>query len=327
MVEECKFVLCQCGFCDEMIPAITTEGRPARFKLGHNGKKCGTVEEKRKAQIENSKRYARNHRDRINKCRQLCRLKKIDEYREKDRERYRTHRIGIRIINQQIQIKNREKYRKNRQALRQEIRLNLLHILSDGVKPSCSVCGFYDIKALQFDHISGGGRKELKTFSNHVSMMSYYIKHPEEAKQKLQILCANCNMLKHRINVGLSQVYQAQYTRNLRISLLKILANDDDMHIHCNACRCDDIRLLVIDHKNGGGIQELENLGNTHNVRRFYISNPEIARQRLQILCFNCNEIKRRVDNEFGQKFLNPLNLKPLLLTTTPTIVQPKTQT
>jgi hypothetical protein len=34
-----KLVNCQCGECDEMIPAINKMGRPARYKHGHNPSK------------------------------------------------------------------------------------------------------------------------------------------------------------------------------------------------------------------------------------------------------------------------------------------------
>lgn len=62
----------------------------------------------------------------------------------------------------------------------------------------CVKCGFSDVRALQFDHISGGGTKEmLSKFSNSPRRMyRYYVDHPEEAKQKLQVLCANCNWIK-----------------------------------------------------------------------------------------------------------------------------------
>lgn len=59
----------------------------------------------------------------------------------------------------------------------------------------CLSCDFSDIRALQLDHIHGGGSKELDKNGN-ISMYYYYLKHPEEAKEKLQVLCANCNWIK-----------------------------------------------------------------------------------------------------------------------------------
>ena len=61
----------------------------------------------------------------------------------------------------------------------------------------CVRCGFNDVRALQIDHINGGGYKELKEkFVGAQTMYNYYKNHPEEANEKLQILCANCNWIK-----------------------------------------------------------------------------------------------------------------------------------
>lgn len=63
--------------------------------------------------------------------------------------------------------------------------------------PKCLVPnGCDDIRCLQLDHINGGGTKEYKKFKVVNSLYYYYFKHPEEAKEKLQILCANCNWIK-----------------------------------------------------------------------------------------------------------------------------------
>ena len=55
----------------------------------------------------------------------------------------------------------------------------------------CARCGFNDKRALQFDHLLGGGR------AHHLAsagMTAYrdMIREPE----KYQVLCANCNWIK-----------------------------------------------------------------------------------------------------------------------------------
>jgi hypothetical protein len=59
----------------------------------------------------------------------------------------------------------------------------------------CIKCGFIDIRALQIDHIHGGGLKELRKNGNYAI---YYkiVKDPEKAKEDYQVLCANCNWIK-----------------------------------------------------------------------------------------------------------------------------------
>jgi len=60
----------------------------------------------------------------------------------------------------------------------------------------CIRCGIDDGRVLQFDHINGGGNEERIRFRSSNAMVRYYIRHPEEAIDKLQVLCANCNWIK-----------------------------------------------------------------------------------------------------------------------------------
>lgn len=60
----------------------------------------------------------------------------------------------------------------------------------------CIKCECVDRHILQFDHINGNGNVELARFNGRASMWRYYLKHPEEAKAKLQTLCVDCNWAK-----------------------------------------------------------------------------------------------------------------------------------
>src|SRR5580692_501468 len=67
----------------------------------------------------------------------------------------------------------------------------------------CVRCGFSDARALQLDHIHGGGWRGTKVSSNGVVVNKGYshtylkaILDDPEIKQKYQILCANCNWIK-----------------------------------------------------------------------------------------------------------------------------------
>jgi len=61
----------------------------------------------------------------------------------------------------------------------------------------CNHCGFTDPRALQMDHIHGGGEAERKA-----GKLSLYWRwklvttQPAEARQRFQLLCANCNSIK-----------------------------------------------------------------------------------------------------------------------------------
>ena len=83
-----------------------------------------------------------------------------------------------------------EEHRKakiSRDALRNEVFDKLGH--------KCSRCGFDDKRALQVDHINGGGEKDRQRFSQ-TTFLQYVLANPE----LFQILCANCNWIKRHEN-------------------------------------------------------------------------------------------------------------------------------
>ena len=59
----------------------------------------------------------------------------------------------------------------------------------------CKRCGFDDMRALQIDHIKGGGYKEIKNIHSRerIRLVKESIKNNEN---KYQLLCANCNWIK-----------------------------------------------------------------------------------------------------------------------------------
>lgn len=64
----------------------------------------------------------------------------------------------------------------------------------------CVKCGFSDKRALQFDHIDGDGWKETKIMISSTARLRHYIKNPDYTKNKIQVLCANCNWIKRNEN-------------------------------------------------------------------------------------------------------------------------------
>lgn len=85
-------------------------------------------------------------------------------------------------------IKNRKLGLQYRQRLRSQI-LDLL-----GHK--CAVCGFSDPRALQIDHIKGGGYRERQ----RVGVDNQYRRILEVKGEGYQLLCANCNQIKKYVN-------------------------------------------------------------------------------------------------------------------------------
>lgn len=78
---------------------------------------------------------------------------------------------------------------------RNKVRETLLQTIGVGNEEgniACVRCGFDDARALQIDHINGGGYRHLITSGSHPKYYKSMLVEPE----KYQILCANCNWIK-----------------------------------------------------------------------------------------------------------------------------------
>lgn len=61
---------------------------------------------------------------------------------------------------------------------------------------------------------------------------------------------------------------------------------------------CTDLRCLQIDHKDGGGSKERKKEG-SYSMYKKMLADAEVLK-RYQLLCANCNWIKRNVNSEFS---------------------------
>lgn len=73
-------------------------------------------------------------------------------------------------------------------ARAQRLRQDILKTLGG----QCVHCGFSDWRALQVDHVNGGGRKDRIRFLNK----SQFLKAVRAEPGAYQCLCANCNWIK-----------------------------------------------------------------------------------------------------------------------------------
>ena len=97
-----------------------------------------------------------------------------------------------------------------------------------------------------------------------------------------------------RKRIGRPAVREQERSDNDRL-LEKVL---DQYGRKCGRCGFDsDIRILQLDHINGGGNQERRKIG-TRGIRRKALENPE----QYQLLCPNCNWIKRYDLNEHNPR-------------------------
>jgi 5-methylcytosine-specific restriction endonuclease McrA len=87
-----------------------------------------------------------------------------------------------------------------------------------------------------------------------------------------------------------------KYNNSFRLRVLKIIAKND---IKCANCGITDVRILDINHINGGGAKETK-----HNNRQFYYDIIKGRRQTddLNLLCKNCNFLHYLKLNELRNK-------------------------
>ena len=61
----------------------------------------------------------------------------------------------------------------------------------------CARCGFSDKRALQFDHLNGGGSHHRRSLPSGSAYYRTLVEmSPAEFRQTFQVLCANCNVIK-----------------------------------------------------------------------------------------------------------------------------------
>ena len=96
---------------------------------------------------------------------------------------------------------NPEKYEEQKEKLR-NLRLEVIKLLGGQCvnlfgqhdKP------YTDIRALQIDHVNGGGKQELKKYGKHRRQYyEYLIEKIKSGSKDYQLLCANCNWIKKAV--------------------------------------------------------------------------------------------------------------------------------
>jgi hypothetical protein len=60
----------------------------------------------------------------------------------------------------------------------------------------CRHCGFADSRALQIDHVEGGGGKERRSAPSQIVWLRAVLQSVVAGEHRYQLLCANCNWIK-----------------------------------------------------------------------------------------------------------------------------------
>ena len=109
-------------------------------------------------------------------------------------------KVGCRICNEprvpNLEVLLCKEHYNEAQALRgRNRRRKSRQMAIDFLGGKCNVCGWSDVRALQIDHVNGGGSKEHKLLGE-VKVYRRVLAYPNE----YQLLCANHNSLKRYEN-------------------------------------------------------------------------------------------------------------------------------
>ena len=91
--------------------------------------------------------------------------------------------------------------------------------------------------------------------------------------------------------------YRKEYNQNRRIKLLEHVSGESPPK--CNTCGFDDWRALQIDHIHGDGNQETFGDGGAWGYKLLKLTAEEV-RKDYQVLCANCNWVKRYENKEYN---------------------------
>lgn len=121
-----------------------------------------------------------------NRCRALSRLRDLVEGNESRRKYPKIEGLSKHQIFWRCNDESRDAILDKDRRKRRQV------VAALGGK--CAVCGYDDVRALVLDHKNGDGDTDRKSVGSKIAR--YYVAHLDEAAEKLQVLCANCNMIK-----------------------------------------------------------------------------------------------------------------------------------
>lgn len=104
--------------------------------------------------------------------------------------KYSTHPEAIK--SRKWRSKNKSKSRKHVNSYQKKLRIRAIKALGK----KCCKCGFDDERALQIDHINGGGSKDRGGKNTNIGWARRYNAIINNETNEFQLLCANCNFIK-----------------------------------------------------------------------------------------------------------------------------------
>lgn len=144
-------------------------------------------------QREASRRYYWKNKEKINA--RLRTYYKTDEFKKWRKENRHKYREAENKIAKEYYQKNKIEIQIKQGTRGKAIRTAIRKLLGD----KCNTCGFNDVRALQIDHVNGGGNKLRKQYGEMVHNRMI-LESLINGSKDYQLLCANCNWIKRHTN-------------------------------------------------------------------------------------------------------------------------------
>ena len=277
----------KCQFCENQFVDLEK----------HHQKCPKNPKNRERLRVERNQKRKKN-KDRINFLQNIATAKRmqIPEKREQRQKQQYNNR-------QKPKVKKRNNENRNisRPKRDKKIREELFKILGGEDWSKCKKCGFKDHRAIIIEHIHDDGYLDNQRFTDDRARNYYYTKHPEEAKKKLQIFCWNCNTIKlhnQRETKWKLKHHSPNSEKNKKLySELKQKAHQILGGNICTNSKCNfnDPRAMEIEHIDGGGKKDRGQFNRSNEFYQDIVDNPQKAREKLQMMCSNCNHIKQYI--------------------------------
>lgn len=211
--------------------------------------------------------------------------KNKDKLKDKKKKYYQKNKDKL---NAQRNITRNKNYDKTRDSLIRYL---------GGYVCSNIECKFNDPRALEIEHIHDTGHLDDKRFIDDRQRNAYYVKHHTEASEHLRVFCSNCNAIKEYERKKLLK--KSDKPRNIKnreeYAIHKKLAFEILGGFICVHCGFKDHRALDLDHIHGKGALDRKSRKRHDGFFIEIIENPDESKKKFQILCRNCNEIKKNI--------------------------------
>lgn len=155
----------------------------------------------------------------------------------------------------------------------------------------------YDVKKSREYYLKNRERirKKQKEFydKNQERLVAYSRKYKEENREKVNASSRASNKKYYQKYYSHKKEYNAKLWLKLRKDTMKILGGEK-----CVKCGFSDYRALHIDHINGGGNKHIKSFSSNKTYHKYIKDNPS----EFQVLCANCNFIKKTENKEYREQ-------------------------